>query len=160
MPPFRFSAQRLLDAPAPLVFHCLADYRAHHRPGGFLPPAFTRLDVLQGGVGDGTVIRFTVSLAGRATTRTQRVSIPEPGRVLVEQGDGEGSVFTVEPRGVRTLVRIDTTLQARGVLGLLLPLLGPRLLRPLYADELARLERHAQAHGPLTTPQPAPQRTP
>jgi hypothetical protein len=144
---FRFSAQRLINAPAPVVYHCLADYREHHRPGGILPPAYTRLDVLEGGVGEGTVIRFTVSLAGRATTRTQLVSEPEPGHVLVESGDGEGSTFTVEPRGDRTFVRIDTVLNASGLEGWLLPLFAPRLMRPLYADELARLEHLAQAHA-------------
>ena len=34
MRPFRFSAERLLDAPAAVIYHCLADYRAHHRVGG------------------------------------------------------------------------------------------------------------------------------
>jgi hypothetical protein len=147
MSPFRFSSSRLLNAPADVVYHCLADYREHHRPGGFLPPAFTDLQVLQGGVGAGTVIRFTVSVGGRTSTRTQEVTEPVPGRVLVESGSGEGSTFTVEPRGEQTLVRIDTVLQRRGIEGVLLPLLGPRILRPIYADELARLEQHAQSHA-------------
>jgi hypothetical protein len=34
-----------------------------------------------------------------------------------------------------------------GLDGLLTRLLGPRLMRPLFADELERLERHAQAHA-------------
>jgi hypothetical protein len=29
-------------------------------------------------------------------------------------------------------------------------LLGPRMLQPLYTDELQRLEAHARAHGPLS----------
>ena len=37
-----------------------------------------------------------------------------------------------------------------GLHGLLARLLAPRLLRSLYADEQARLERYAQAHPPLT----------
>jgi Polyketide cyclase / dehydrase and lipid transport len=145
VPPFRLAVERLLDAPADLLYHCLADYQHHHRPGGFLPPAFTDLQVLRGGFGAGTVIRFTTTLLGRSATRTHEVSEPEPGRVLVESGAGEGSTFTVEPRGQRTLVRIDTVLQAPGLEGVLLRLLGPRLLRPLLLDELARLERYARA---------------
>jgi hypothetical protein len=144
---FHFAAERVLDAPADFVYHCLSDYREHHRPGGFLPPAFTDLQVLRGGVGAGTVIRFTTVAAGRAQTRTQDVSEPEPGRVLVEWGDGEGSTFTVEPRGERALVRIETVLNTRGIEGFALRLLGARLLRPLYEDELSRLERHAQEHA-------------
>lgn len=146
MSEFHFSAERVLGAPAAVVYHCLADYREHHRPGGFLPPAFTALDVLRGGVGAGTVIRFTITMAGRSTTRTQEVSEPEPGRVLIESGGGERTIFTVEPRGERTLVRFETELRPRGLDRVLLPLLGARVLGPLYADELARLEQHARAH--------------
>src|SRR3954468_13302022 len=92
------SAERLIDAPAEVVYHCLADYRAHHRvDGGFLPPAFTELQVLRVGVGGGTVIQFWTRIGGRAATRVQEVTEPVPGRVLKESGAGEGSTFTVEP---------------------------------------------------------------
>jgi len=146
--PFHFAAERLLDAPADLVYHCLRDYATHHRhqPEGFLPPAFTRLDVLRGGLGAGTRIRFTTRLGGRSVTRTQDVSEPEPGRVLVEAGDGERSTFTVEPRGDRALLRIETILRPAGLDALLMPLLGPRILGPLYQDEMQRLEAYARAH--------------
>ena len=50
----RYSAERLLDAPATVVYHCLADYREHHRPEGFLPPQFSDLTVVRGGAGAGT----------------------------------------------------------------------------------------------------------
>ena len=147
MSEFHFSAEALLKAPPEVVYHCLADYREHHRvDGGFLPPAFTRLDVLEGGVGAGTVIRFTTHLGGRSMTRTQHVSEPQPGRVLVERGNGEGSTFSVEPEGGATRLRIDTTLQAPGLEGVFLRWFGARLLRPVYAEELARLERCAQSH--------------
>jgi hypothetical protein len=146
---FFFAAERVLDAPADVIYHCLSDYQTHHRhgPQGFLPPAFTRLDVLRGGVGVGTVIRFTSKMGGRSETRTQEVSEPEPGRVLVESGDGESSTFTVEPRGGQTLVRIETVLQPRGVAGLALRLFGARLLGPLYEQELHSLEHYAQEHA-------------
>jgi hypothetical protein len=150
MTAFHFATERLLDAPADVVYHCLADYRAHHRTtasGGFLPPAFTSLDVLEGGVGAGTLFRFTTRVGGRTATRTQRVSEPEPGRVLVESGDREGSVFTVQPDGNATRLRIETTLTAPGLEGLLMRWFGARLLRPLYADEMSRLEHYARSHA-------------
>jgi hypothetical protein len=148
MPACRVSVERLIAAPAEVVYHCLADYRAHHRvAGGFLPPAFTDLQVLEGGVGAGTVIQFWTRIGGRTATRVQEVTEPEPGRVLKESGSGEGSTFTVEPHGDRlSLVRIESVIQAGGLTGLLLPLIGPRMLRPIIADELARLERHARDH--------------
>jgi hypothetical protein len=148
MRPFTFSAERLLQAPADVVYHCLADYREHHRvDGGFLPPAFTSLEVLEGGVGAGTLMRFTTKVGGRSVTRTQRVSEPEPGRVLVESGNGECSVFTVQPEGSATRLRIDTTLNASGVEGLFMHWFGTRVMAPLYADEMSRLEKYAQAHA-------------
>jgi hypothetical protein len=67
--------------------------------------------------------------------------------VLVEQGKSERTTFTVEPCGRRALVRIETALHAHGLERLLLPLLAPAVLRPLYTDELARLERYARARG-------------
>jgi hypothetical protein len=143
-------AERLVDAPADVVYHCIADYREHHRPSGFLPPAFSDFRVEQGGVGAGTVISFTVTLAGRGRTMTLEVSEPEPGRVLVETGARERTTFTVEPEGERSRVRFDTVLEASGLDGLLTRLLAPRLMRSLYADELERLERYARAHPPIT----------
>jgi hypothetical protein len=143
------SAERLIDAPAALVYHCIADYREHHRPGGFLPPVFSDFRIEQGGVGAGTVISFAMTLGGRTRHSTQSVSEPEPGRVLVESGDGVRTTFTVEPRAERCKVRFDTVLEAKGLNGLLLHLFAGRLLRPVYADELERLDRHARAHEPL-----------
>jgi len=154
--PFHFVAERVLDAPAATIYHCLSDYTEHHRhqPEGFLPPAFTRLEVLRGGLGAGTLIRFTTRVGGRSMTRTQEVSEPVPGRVLVEWGDGEGSTFTVESQGDRTLLRIETTLQVSGTEGWMMRLLGARILRPLYEDEMRRLEAYAQAHAMKANPVP------
>ena len=56
------------------------------------------------------------------------------------------SRFTIEPRANGTLVRIETVLQTKGINGLALKLFGRRILAPLYADELERLEKYAQAH--------------
>ena len=146
----RVSAERVHDAPAEVVYHLISDYREHHRPEGFLPPAFTDLVVEKGGVGAGTVIRFTMRLVGRSRTMTATVTEPEPGRVLVEKGPGVETTFTVEPASPeRARVRFDTVMEARGLEGLLTRLVGPRMLRPLYADELARLEQQAKAHPSL-----------
>lgn len=148
VPPFHFAAERLLDAPADIVYHCIRDYVRHHRhqPEGFLPPAFTNLEVLRGGVGAGTLMRFTTRVGGRSVTRTQEVTEPEPGRALVEWGDGEGSTFTLEPRGNRTLLRIETTLRTGGIEALVMRLVGARVLGPIYEQEMRNLEAYARAH--------------
>jgi hypothetical protein len=143
-----FAFERTLAASPEVVYHCIRDYTRHHRtaPEGFLPATFTHLEVLQGGVGAGTVFRFTTRVGGRSVTRTQTVSEPAPGHVLIESGDGEGSTFTVEPRGDGTYLRIETVLRASGLEGWLMPLLFPPVLKKLYAEEVASLERYAQAH--------------
>ena len=144
----RVSSERLIDAPADVVYHCIADYREHHRPEGFLPAVFSDFAVQHGGVGDGTVISFKMRLGGRTTAVTQRITEPQPGRVLAETGGGAQTTFTVEPEGQRCRVRFETVLKANGFQRLIMSLLAPRLLMPVYADELERLERHAQSHGP------------
>jgi hypothetical protein len=146
----RVGAERVLAAPAEIVYHCLADYVEHHRPGGFLPPAFSDLRVERGGIGAGTTITFTAVIGGRPGTVTGQVSEPEPGRVLLESSPTLATTFTVDAVGpAQARVQIDTELELPGVQGLVGRFLVPRMLRPIYEDELQRLEAHAQAHGPL-----------
>ena len=147
----RFSAERVLDAPAEVVYHLIADYQEHHRSEGFLPPAFTNMRVQRGGVGAGTVVRFTSTLGGRTREMQAEISEPQPGRVLVESGQGVQTTFTVLPEGAgrQARVRFDTVMEAGGLEGLLTRLFAPRLLAPVCADELDRLERLARTHPAL-----------
>jgi polyketide cyclase/dehydrase/lipid transport protein len=142
------SAERVIDAPADIAYHCIADYEAHHKPGGFLPSMFKDQTIERGGVGEGTVIRFKTVVAGKEREEVSEISEPQPGRVLVETGRFARTTFTVEPRGTeRCAVRFDTEFLSGGLEGFVTRLLGPRLLRPVYEDELSRLERYAQAHN-------------
>jgi hypothetical protein len=140
----RVVAERSMDAPADVVYQCIANYREHHRPGGFLPPSFSDFRIERGGVGAGTVISFKMALGGRTRGMTQTVSEPEPGRVLVESGQGVSTTFTVQPDGAGCRVRFDTRLEDGGLEGILTRLFAPRLLQPVYQDELRRLEVYAQ----------------
>ena len=143
------SAERLIAAPAEVIYHCIADYRAHHRPEGFLPPAFSDFEITRGGVGAGTELRYVAAAGGRRQTISATVSEPEPGRTLVETGSGIETTFTVEPSGGGARVRFDTVIEAGGLQGIVNRMFAARLLGPIYADELRRLEGHAQAHEPL-----------
>jgi hypothetical protein len=136
-------AERLMAAPADVVYGCIANYQQHHRPGGFLPPAFTSLTVERGGVGAGTHIRFTSKMGSLSRTMEAEVTEPEPGRVLQEEGSGVRSVFTVTSEGAGCRVRIESEIEANGLSGLVTRFVAPRMLRPLYADELQRLESYA-----------------
>ena len=149
MAEIRVTAERPIAAPAERVYRYLADYREHHPR--FLPPAFSDFQVEQGGIGAGTVIRFRLRAGGRSQVARQRVAEPEPGRVLSEADLDDPSfatTFTVTPDGDRCRVLIETTWQRAGVRGLVERLFAPRVLRPLYADELARLDRYAREQAP------------
>ena len=55
------SAERTVDAPADEVYGYLADM---HRHPHFLPSAFSGFQVVEGGVGAGTVTTFAVTAGG------------------------------------------------------------------------------------------------
>ena len=145
----RFGAERRIDAPAAVIYHCLADYREHHRPGGFLPPAFQQLEIARGGVGAGTEYSFVMAVGGRRRLVSTAVSEPVPGRTLVETGSGIETTFTVEPTPGGARVRFETVFDEGGVRGILNRFFAARLLLPIYEDELRRLEEHAKAHPPI-----------
>jgi uncharacterized protein YndB with AHSA1/START domain len=142
------SAERTVDAPAETVYGYIADHRTHHPR--FLPPAFSDFRVESGGVGAGTVTRFTVTAGGRSREYRMQVSEPEPGRVMSESDSNSSLVttWTVTKDGGsadRSLVRISTTWEgAGGVGGFFERLFAPRALRGIYDDELERLNAYAR----------------
>jgi hypothetical protein len=144
MATLRISVEAPVAAPAAQVYTYLADYRQHHPH--ILPAAFRDLTIEEGGVGAGTVISFRLKAGGQVRNCHARIDEPEPGRVLTETDLNTGSVttFTVLPDGEASSVRIETVWESGGIKGLFERLLAPRMLRPLYADELARLDRHAR----------------
>lgn len=142
------SSERTVDAPADSVYRYLADMREHHPR--FLPPAFEDFEVESGGVGAGTVTRFTLNAGGRKREYRMQVAEPEPGRVLSESDTDSSLVttFTVDPDGDRARVRISTTWEgAGGIGGFFERTFAPRAMRRLYEDELERLNRYAREHA-------------
>jgi hypothetical protein len=133
------------DIPAPIerVYGIVADYRDGH-PRIVPRPPFGDLEVEQGGVGAGTVVRFTIRVMGLRRSMRIEISEPEPGRVLVETETTAGAetTFTFEPidDGRGTRVTISTRMRARaGWLGRLERALVARYLRPICVRELKNL---------------------
>lgn len=139
------SQEGQVGAPAELTYRLIADDEHHQR---FLPDGFSDFEVLEGGVGAGTLHRFKVTAGGRGREYVMRVSEPQPGRVITEtdQNSSLSTSFTVTPAGAGSCtVRIDTSWQgAGGIGGFFERLFAPRVMRRMYADELARLDAYAR----------------
>jgi hypothetical protein len=142
----RFAVEREIQAPADVIYHCLADYREHHRPGGFLPPEFSQQEIVRGGFGAGTELHYVITVGGRPRTIRAVVSEPDPGRALLESAPGVATSMTVEPTRDGTRVRFETELDEPGLSGLMSRLFAARLLAPVYRDELVLLEEYARFH--------------
>ena len=124
-------------------YSTLADYREGHP--SILPPQFTSMVVEQGGVGAGTVIRFTMRLLGRTQRFRTAVTEPEFGRVLVETDLETNDVvtsFIVDPGPAsgQSQVTITASLKLRGgIPGKTERFLNTKLLYPISAWKLELL---------------------
>jgi hypothetical protein len=74
------------------------------RASSTLPaPAFSDVEVESGGVGAGSIVRFTLTAGGRRREFKMTMTEPEPGRVIEESDSNSGLVttFTATPQGSR-----------------------------------------------------------
>ena len=139
-----------VGAPADLTYRLIAD-DTHHQQ--FLPEGFSDFEVVEGGVGAGTLHRFTVTAGGRAREYLMRVDEPQPGRVLTESDQNSSLVttFTVTPDGDSCRVRIQTQWNgAGGIGGFFERTFAPRVMRKMYAAELANLDGYARQQAATT----------
>jgi hypothetical protein len=135
---------RVIGAPAAVVYEIFADYANHH--GRILPGQFSDLKVESGGRGAGSVISFKVRVAGSTRSVVADVTEPEPGRLLEERDRKTGAVtsFLVEPaEGGASRVRIETRWTPRGIQGVFERLFAAPMLRPIYKQELDNVEAYA-----------------
>jgi hypothetical protein len=139
---------RLAAAPS-RVYSTIADYRNGHPR--ILPPQFTSLTVAKGGIGQGTEIDFAMNVWGRTYDFHAIVTEPEPGRVLVEQNSGANAgvtTFIVDPGSTpqESVVTISTEMPYKpGLFGALERYVTRKVMLPMYAEELRKLEAVARA---------------
>lgn len=149
MSSFSAEVSRVIDAPPARVYGVLRDYREHH-PRILPKPYFESCEVVEGGVGAGTVIRVAMRVMGTRHVFLMTVSEPEPGRVLQEADPAAGTVgtFTLAPvdGGVRTHVTIRTEWRAKpGFTGFMERLVNPPLTRSIFRKELELLSEYARS---------------
>jgi hypothetical protein len=144
MSELKITVSATVNGSAEKVYTVLADYHNHHPH--ILPPAFTQLEVEEGGIGEGTVWRAGFKTLGQERPMRMHVTEPEPGRVLVETDLDTGLVtkFIVEPRDEnRSEVTFDTTMNpGSGVQGWIARLILPGYLRRVYREELQLLDEY------------------
>jgi len=133
----RIAAERVIPASSEVAYGYLADMHEHER---FLPPAFSEFSIEQGGIGDGSVVTFTVTAGGRS--RPYRMTVSEPVSGKLVETDANSSLvttFTVTEHGEDALVNIATTWQgAGGIGGFFERRFAPKAMKKLYEDELER----------------------
>ena len=151
-------ADAVLDARAADVYTAIADYR-HGHPNIVPQESFFDLQVEQGGYGAGTIHSFKFKALGVVKTFRQRVSEPEPGRVLVEQDidtpQNTTTTFTVIPveNGQKAHVEISTTMNPTpGLTGMVERMVVPMINRRVYHKELKLLEAFARKDAPGLAP--------
>jgi len=147
----------VLDARPEAVYTTLADYRGEH-PHILPKKHLYDLQVEQGGYGAGTIIRFKSRFLGVEQSFYQRVSEPEPGRVLVEQDIDsalqESVIFTVIPleHERKSHVEIFVAMNASpGLKGLLECVVISMMFPPVLREELKLLEAVARKRRSVLT---------
>lgn len=138
-----------VGAPADLTYRLIAD-DAHHQQ--FLPQGITNFEVVEGGVGAGTLHRFTVTAGRRARVphARRRTARTRPHRDRSELIAGDD--LHVAPAGDSCVVRIETQWNgAGGIGGFFERTFAPRVLRKMYADELARLDSYVSEQHKAAT---------
>lgn len=136
---FNISASAVIPAAPRRVYGIIADYRNGH-PNIVPPKYFRNLVVEEGGIGQGTKIRFEMVLFGIAQEAQSTVAEPEPGRVLVESTTDGLAVtrFIVEPTddGKAANVTISSDMKSMGPIG---NAILRFLFKRIYREELALL---------------------
>lgn len=142
---------RVINARAEDIYAVMRDYRAGH-PAVLPKQYFKALEIEQGGVGEGTIIRVDMDVMGVKRSFRMLVSEPEPGRLLVERNlDGTGETqFVFQPLegGAKTRVTIKSDFAAApGFRGFMERLMNPMISRRIYREELAILDGYMQQKG-------------
>lgn len=136
---------KTINSPAETIYTVISDYRNHHP--NILPEAyFEGLDVLEGGVGEGTRIDVHAKIKGSRQTLHMGVAEPQPGRVLTEADldGGMKTTFALKPLGEQqTEVTITTAWPpASGFQALFNRFFLPRYIRGMLQAELEQLAEY------------------
>ncbi|MBC7897782.1 MAG: SRPBCC family protein [Cytophagaceae bacterium] len=132
----------IIPATTAAVYEVLRDYEVGH-PAILPPEHFSRLEIEQGGRGEGTVIRFAFTAVGATSLHRVIICEPEPGHRLVEMNPRDGTctsfLLHAADHGAATRLTIRTELRASGARGWLMRAVLPSTLRHVYAKQARNL---------------------
>lgn len=150
---YKFSVSALIQSAPKIVYGIIADYRNGH-PKILPKPPFVSLVVEKGGVGQGSVLKVQMKVAGKLQTFKTVVTEPEPGRVLVETNDtGYITTFRVEPydNGKSSYVTFTTEISDKSKLSKKIEFFfSKRILPAVYKKELQMLAEVAAKESKIT----------
>lgn len=137
---------REIPAPAGVIYELIADYESGH-PRILPKQYFGGLEVLRGGRGAGTAIRFTAKAFGRVHEHTGEITEPQPGTEIRETlASGMVTTYRIVPQGPDAAkVTITTAYSRPGPQGWIERMLVPPYLRRVYVAELEQLAEVAAA---------------
>lgn len=134
-------SEYIIPAPPEEVYEALIDFQ-NVRPS-ILTNNFVDYTVEQGGVGEGTVIRYHLQAAGRKRPYRMHVTETSKGEILTERDSHSSLVtmWTLTPLdNGQTLVRVVSEWEgASGIGGFFERTFAPRGLRGIYDKMLSRL---------------------
>ncbi|HMG36024.1 MAG TPA: SRPBCC family protein [Blastocatellia bacterium] len=139
-------ASAIINAEPSRVYAILADYKKHH-PRIVPPKYFRSIEVLEGGIGDGTRTRIEMRVLGRSRRFEHFITEPERGHIIVESDKDGDSVtsFIVDPveGGKGTRLTIQTKFKTRnGLLGRVERAMTASMLQRIYAEELGLISQY------------------
>lgn len=144
------SATKIMDASVEEVYRIIADYRNRH-PQILPQKYFLSLEVEEGGIGEGTIVNFTMRLLGQIRSFRALISEPNPGHILQETDLASGVVtrFVVSPADSMRVAEVTISTELKG-LGRVEGFLAKTMLQKVYREELNLLARLAENHHALT----------
>ena len=148
MKPVNIEVSQVIQARAADVYNVIADYEVGHQ--AILPrPPFDEMIIKKGSFGAGTEIVLHMSGMGLKYTYHQRVSEPEPGRIILETeiNTGQWTQFTVDPIDANTSrVTIKSYMPMKNtVRGFIESLTFPLSVPPVFKKELNLLNDYMQS---------------
>ena len=155
MKPYQAQGSRIIKAPPERVYAILTDYRNAH-PRILPKPYFMSLHVDKGGIGEGTLIHFQMSILGKTQNFRAAITEPDPGRELDEvYSEPEGVItrFFVRPFGQgrqsRVMIQTEGKIESHGLLGWVERLFATTYLHHVFRKELELLAASAEENSPL-----------